>query len=286
MRRLVCVFLSLALVTGAHAQDRNQTLADIRQELSVLYVEIQNLKRELSTTGGVSAQSVSGSTIDRVNAIEAEMTRLTSLTEELQFRIDRVVRDGSNQIGDLEFRLCELEADCDIGALGQGSTLGGVAPATNATGTTPQTATIDQSSGTDAGTVEDGVQLAVGERADFDAAMAALQNGSHAAAADQFAAFLANYPGSPLSTEARLMRGTALEQAGENTQAARAFLDAFSVDPNGAKAPQALFLLGRSLGRIGQVEEACVTLAEVGVRFPGGQAASDANSERARLSCS
>jgi TolA-binding protein len=82
-----------------------------------------------------------------------------------------------------------------------------------------------------------------------------------------------------------LLRGAALEASGENTQAARAYLDAFSAEPNGAKAPEALYLLGRSLGRIGQVDEACVTLSEVSVRFPGGQAASDAQAERQRLAC-
>ncbi|MEM6587717.1 MAG: tol-pal system protein YbgF [Pseudomonadota bacterium] len=274
MLRFLSVLLAVALATGAQAQDRTQTLADIRQELSVLFVEIQKLKRELSTTGGVQAQAVGGSTIERVNTIEAEMTRLTALTEQLQFRIDSVVRDGSNQIGDLEFRLCELETDCDIASLGQGTTLGGVEPATGSTGQTvqPETTTPD-------------VQLAVGERADFDAAVAAMEAGDHATAAGQLEAFLNNYPGSPLATDARLMRGAALEESGQNTQAARAYLNAFSVDPNGTKAPEALFLLGRSLGRIGQVDEACVTLAEVGVRFPGGQAATDANAERARLSC-
>ncbi|MEM7599703.1 MAG: tol-pal system protein YbgF [Pseudomonadota bacterium] len=283
MVRLLSVIVSLALLTGAQAQDRTQTLADIRQELSVLYVEVRRLKRELSTTGGVSTQSVGGSTIDRLNAIEAEMTRLTSLTEQLQFRIDSVVRDGTNQIGDLEFRLCELEAGCDIATLGQGTTLGGVEPATSGTATAviqPQTGT-----GTDTGAATDGVQLAVGEQADFDSAMAALEGGDNAGAAAQFDRFLTNYPGSPLTTEARLMRGAALEGTGESTQAARAYLEAFSDDPNGAKAPEALFLLGRSLGRIGQVDEACVTLAEVGLRFPGGEAAGNAQAERTRLNC-
>jgi tol-pal system protein YbgF len=283
MVRLLSVVLFVALLTGAHAQNREQTLADIRQELSVLYVEIQRLKREMSTTGGVSTQSVGGSTIDRLNAIEAEMTRLTALTEQLEFRIDSVVRDGSNQIGDLEFRLCELEADCDIASLGQGTTLGGVTPTTGAaSGTLPSTQT---GLGTDTGSLGDGIELAVGEQADFDAATAALEDGSHSAAASQFAAFLDNYPGSPLTTDARLLRGAALEASGENTQAARAYLDAFSAEPNGAKAPEALYLLGRSLGRIGQVDEACVTLSEVSVRFPGGQAASDAQAERQRLAC-
>lgn len=279
MVRLLSFVVALVLVTGTQAQSQDQTLADIRQELSVLYVEIQKLKRELSTTGGVSTQSVGGSTIERLNAIEAEMTRLTSLTEQLQFRIDSVVRDGTNQIGDLEFRLCELEPNCDIGSLGQGTTLGGVAPSTSGSGV------IQPDPGADTGSVGNGVQLAVGEQADFDSAMAALEAANHAEAAAQFATFLNNYPGSPLTTDARLMRGAALEGAGENTQAARAYLDAFSAEPNGAKAPDALYLLGRSLGRIGQVDEACVTLSEVSIRFPGGQPSADAQAERARLSC-
>ena len=282
MVRVLSAVIFLALITkgatGAQAQDRDQTLADIRQELSVLFVEIKQLKRELSTTGGVSTQSVGGSTIDRVNAIEEEMIRLTALTEQLQFRIDRVVSDGTNQIGDLEFRLCELEADCDIAALGQGTTLGGVEP------TTPSVATPEPQTEPSSSDGE-GVQLAMVEQDDFDSAVAALDQGDFAGASTQFEAFLNAYPGSPLTTDARILRGAALEGAGENTQAARTYLDAFSADPNGAKAPEALFLLGRSLGRIGQVDEACVTLSEVSVRFPGGLAAAAAEAERARLSC-
>ena len=81
MVRVLSAVIFLALIstsaTGAQAQDRDQTLADIRQELSVLFVEIKQLKRELSTTGGVSTQSVGGSTIDRVNAIESGAFRTT-----------------------------------------------------------------------------------------------------------------------------------------------------------------------------------------------------------------
>jgi type II secretory pathway component PulJ len=50
--RLIALVAALAVATPVAAQDRAQTLADIRQELSVLWVEIQNLRRELSTTGG------------------------------------------------------------------------------------------------------------------------------------------------------------------------------------------------------------------------------------------
>ena len=273
---LVCAVVCVAGAAQAQAQNRDETLADIRQELSVLYVEVQRLKRELSTTGAVGDVAIGNSVIDRVAAIESELQRLTSKTEELEFRIGSVVRDGTNRIGDLEFRLCELEAGCDIGALGQGTTLGGVEPSTNIT-----TPTI----GTDTVPNDDGVQLAVGEQADFDLATRALDEGDFTAAADQFALFLQNYPGSPLSADAGLGRGLALEKAGQMTQAARAYLDTFSAAPNGPKAPNALYLLGRALGQLGQREEACVTLGEVDFRFPGGEPAQNARTEMQQLGC-
>ena len=103
MRRAALIFcLSLAMPLPLAAQD--PTLADIRQELSVLFVEVQKLKRELSTTGGVST-NIGGDTLQRVDLIEAELQRLTAKTENLEFRIGRVVSDGTNRIGDLEFRL-------------------------------------------------------------------------------------------------------------------------------------------------------------------------------------
>ena len=92
--RSVVVVLGLVLALSplrAAAQDQ-QTLADIRQELTVLFVEIQRLKRELSTTGSPSAAVGGGSVLDRVNAIEAQLTRLTARTEELENRVDRVFK--------------------------------------------------------------------------------------------------------------------------------------------------------------------------------------------------
>ena len=257
------------------AQDRTETLADIRQELSVLYVEIQKLKRELNTTGGAGQLSSGGSLLDRVNAIEGELQRLTSKTEELEFRVGRVAEDGANRIGDLEFRLCELEEGCDIGALGESTTLGGVDGATGGGTVLPDAGTGDA----------DGPQMAVAEQSDFDAAKAAMEAGNYEAAAEKFAAFRQTYPGGPLTGQAGLLQGEALEGAGQLTQAARVYLDLFSADPNGAVAAQALFRLGRSLGRLGKTEEACVTLAEVGTRFPQSDAVLEAQSSMRNLGC-
>ena len=270
MRNFIAIGLIALLPFGAAAQSRDETLADIRQELTVLNVEIQKLRRELSTSGTASGAAVGGSVLERMDALEAEASRLTSKTEELEFRINSVVRDGTNRIGDLEFRLVELEGG-DVSTLGETTTLGG--------GELPAVA-----SGTDPAQTGE-TQLAVGEKADFERASEALAAGDFRSAAEQFATFNQTYPGGPLAAEADLRRGQALSQLGDVREAARAYLSAFGTAPTGPHAPEALLQLGTSLGALGQLDEACVTLSEVSVRFPDDAASGQAASQRQILGC-
>jgi hypothetical protein len=88
----------------------------------------------------------------------------------LQIRVDSVVRDGTNRVGDLEFRLCELEADCDIGEPGRDAEPrrgGAFGRGPGDFGRVP----------IDSGT---GPQLAVAEQDDFDRARAAFEAGDYA----------------------------------------------------------------------------------------------------------
>ncbi|WP_101067458.1 tetratricopeptide repeat protein [Roseovarius salinarum] len=278
MRRLVtCVVLAAAVAVCAPvaAQDRQQTLADIRQELSVLHVEIRKLKRELSTTQGVAQPSGEGTMLEWVNAIEGALQRLTAKTEELEHRINRIVRDGTNRLGDLEFRLCELEADCDIAELEQGTTLGGGDLPEAGSATAPAETTGEAES----------PQMAVSEEADFRRAQEALEAGDTARAARLFREFRDTYPAGPLTARAALGEGAALEAMGETKKAARVYLDLFSADQSGPQAPEALFRLGRSLGRLGQTEQACITLAEIGNRFPLTETVPKARQEMRDLGC-
>lgn len=273
--RLVKTLLAAAILAGigtiGPAQDRAATLTDIRQQLSVLYAEVESLRDELSASGG-AATGVAGTTpLERLGAIEAELQRLTAKTEQLEFRINRITVDGTNRIGDLEFRLCELEENCDIGSLGETPSLGGVDSAAQIPSPADGSAT--------------GPSLAVGEQADFDAARTDLSEGNLQSAADRFAAFVSAYPGSPLSADAYYLRGEALEGLGQLSGAARAYLDSFSGDPEGAVAPDALFKLGTSLAALGQVSDACVTLAEVANRFASSPAVPDANAAMQELGC-
>jgi tol-pal system protein YbgF len=267
---IFCAALVFAPVTAIAQQD--QTLADIRQELTFLFTEVQKLKRELSTTGTGSVNTGGASVLERVGTMESELQRLTSKSEELENRINRIVADGTTRISDLEFRLVELEGG-DISALGETTTLGGNDQASVSAPLTAPATPTDQAS------------LAVGEEADFKRAQEALASGDFRTAADLFAAFNQTYPGGPLAAEAELQRGTALSNLGDTREAARAFLASFSTDPEGPVAPQALFELGRSLGALGQTQEACVTLGEVALRFPNAPAVAQAEDQRRSIGC-
>jgi len=271
VRLIVGAVLALALVGPRAGMAQDGTLADIRQELTVLFVEVQKLKRELSTTGAAGTGVSGGTSLDRINAIEAELQRLTGKTEELEFRIGRVVSDGTNRIGDLEFRLCELEAGCDIGALGDTPSLGGAGTTTDV----PVAAPAPQPD----------TQLATQEEADFERAQEALAARDFRSAADQFATFNQTYPGGPLQVAAELRRGESLEGLGDVREGARAYLAAFTLEQQGPLAAEALYRLGAALGRLGQTNEACVTLAEVGVRFPGAEAVAQAQDAMRNIGC-
>jgi tol-pal system protein YbgF len=277
IRRPVFAFIlgaALAAPFAVFAQDHAENIAAIREELGALAGQIQALKSELVAGGAAAMQAAGGAgALDRMNAMEAELARLTAATEAVQNRVNAVVADGTNRIGDLEFRLCELEEGCDTSDLPITAQLGGGV-------TTPAVAVP---SATADGTA--GPELAVSEQADFDRAKAALDAGDNQAAADQFAAFAQTYTGGPLTGEASFLRGEALSALGQTSQAARAYLDAFSGQPDGPRAPAALLRLGTSLGTLGQTQEACVTLTEVGARYAAAPEAAEAAAAMQGLGC-
>jgi tol-pal system protein YbgF len=284
MIRVLTLAVALSAANGAVAQERSKTLADIRTELSALAAQLQGLKNELLAGGAEALQAAGGaSALDRMNAIEAELSRITAQTEQLQLRVEGVVADGTNRIGDLEFRLCELEEGCDLSNLSISAGLGSGSAGGSAGGS---------GGGSIAAPVADGgaaaaptAELAINEQADFDAAKAALDGGDFAGAAEKFASFAVAYPGGPLTGEAQFLQGEALSQAGDTAGAARAFLGAFSGDPTGARAPASLLRLGAALGLLGQTQDACVTLGQVGVRFPQAPEAVEAGVAMQKLSC-
>ena len=274
--------IALLLPWPAVAQDRAQSLADVKAELAQLAADFLTLKRELIASGAASNGSAGADPLGRMDALEAELTRLTAKTEQVQIKLSQVVQDGTNRIGDIEFRLCELTEGCDPASLPETPDLGALAAGATSPAATPDTTAAPTPPAPDTS----GPEMAVNEQADFDRAQAVLASGDFRTAADLFATYAQTYPGGALAQKASILRGDALDQSGDTAKAARAYLDAFSGTPEGAQAGEALTKLGQSLGKLGQTPEACVTLAEVGKRFPGSDDDTRARAAMQGLGCS
>lgn len=243
--RIVFVAILLAHFSFAPAMaQQTETLEDIRQDITQLSEILLELRGELLTTGnsGVSQDSV-GTILQRLNMLEAELSAALGRVETLQFRIIQITDDGTQRIGDLEFRLTELEGG-DTSNLGTTPSLGGEATPTG------------------------GQELATDEQHSFNQATAQYTEGNYQASVEMFDAFINTYPGGPLTSEAQYRKGLALAGLQDWSSAARSYLDSFSGAPDGAYAADSLYELGVSLGALGQAEQACLTLNEIELRYP------------------
>ena len=281
MKRLFVALLVCALAAPAIAEEvDSRTLADIRAELQVLQDELEALHRELSQTEDQRDPETQGGMFDRLSAIESELQRLSGKTETLELRIERIVSDGTNRLGDLEFRLTELEGG-DVSELGQTPPLGGDPPSDAVAESGAAAIARDDADDAPA----DAPQMAVGEQSDFDAARDALEDGEYERAAELFAEFTETYPGGPLTTRAHVLRAEAFDALGQESRAARAWLDAYSAEPHGRHAPQAMYRLGLNLETLEQPQEACVMFFELTDRFPDSDFAPRARDAAQDIGC-
>lgn len=267
---------------GAVAQEGgNPSLADIRAELTQLTQDLQSLRSELVASGSLGFAMAGGdSAIDRMNAMEARLAQLTGQTEQLQNRIDRVVKDGTTRIGDIEFRLCEMEPNCDFSTLStpmlgeQGAAAPAPAPAPQQHGSL---------NGNAANPLAGAATEA--EQADFDRAREVLGQGDFRGAADLFATVAQAHAGGPLTAQALFLRGAALDSAGDLQGAGAAWLESFAADPNGDQAADALLGLSRAVARTSDPAAGCPFLFEIQARFPNAPQAAEAEKRLAATDC-
>ena len=263
--------------TGQAAAPSAATLADLRAQLAALSASLKGLRAELNASGARGFAAAGGErAIDRMNAMERQLSRLTGETERLRNRIERVVRDGTNRVGDIEFRLCEMEEGCELGALtvsplGEDAAAGGGGGVMSPAGAAAQAAAD--------------MPLTAAEKAAFDAASAALQGGDFARAAALFGDFARDHASSPAAAEAQYLRGAALDSAGDAPGAAAAWLSAFAAAPAGPRAPDALLGLSR-VSAVGKSADAgCVYLDELTTRFAGTPQADEGARRSAAAGC-
>jgi tol-pal system protein YbgF len=251
--------------TGAGSTD------DLRYRLSVIDAELADIRARLGEAPGQSSGRSSGSAgggdaTVRLDRLEAEIRLLTGKVEQMQFEQSKIADEAARRFGDIEFRLTELEGG-DISAIQPVRPLGG-----------------GQQSGTQ---VAAAPQVSISERGDLDRAIEDVKQGRFDLGEDRLRGFLSSYPGSPLEAEALYWLGESQFVRGAYQVAARSYLDGYNTDRTGPAAAQNLYRLGVTLGRLGQVSEACLTLREVGSQFPNGPAdiLSAAEAESRALNC-
>jgi tol-pal system protein YbgF len=260
---------------------------------------------------GVASSAFVEQTETRVSRLEEQIRDLTGKLEEANFRAAQIQQRLDKLVGDIDFRLGQLER-------------GGAAPAQS--GEAPAQAAPTASNvqapraGTNVAPGEARVLLVPG--APPAAPQAAQAGGAPAAAASSI-----SLPSGPPETQYEFAYGlyqqavqdrgdfgraeNALRQfigangqhrlagdaqywLGETyyarrdwTAAAREFAAQFRTYPQNAKAPDSLLRLGQSLGQLNRKDDACGTLAELDRRYPNSSQTIKiaATRERQRLQC-
>ena len=226
-----------ALAQSGANQELRGRLAEIERELS-------QIRARLGIPAGGGGGAL-GDVIVRLDRLESQIRELTGKVERLEFEQRRIAEDAARRFGDIEFRLTELEGG-DTSNLAPVPPLGGV--------------------GEDGGSVAQAVS--VSERSDLDRAIEDVRQGRYDLAEDRLRTFLGTYPDSPLEAEARYWLGESQFARGAYQGAARNHLEGYKSDRAGPMAARNLYRLGVTLGRLGQVNEACLTLREVQQQFP------------------
>ena len=257
-RAVIALSICAAFTMPANAQP--MTLQDIRGDLAVLSQQLEELRAEMSATGNTTLSTRdAASALVRIDEVSADLRAALGRIEALEIKMRQVIDDGTRRIGDIEFRLSELEGG-DPALIATPAPLGG---------SDPLSETISS------------------ERQAFNAAKKSLSEGDGSAASLQLAEFLSSFPDGPLTSEARYLQGEALALQNDYQNAARAYLSSFSGAPDSAFAPLSLFGLSVSLYELGQGDQACLTLAEIQIRYVdvGDELARNIVEQRGAMNC-
>jgi len=114
------------------------------------------------------------------------------------------------------------------------------------------------------------------EQASFDAAMAQFRANLYADAATGFANFLTAHPTSTLTSQARFYHGSSLYATRQFKQAADALQALVQVNPQDARAADALLIVAASYIELNAMQEAQTTLQSIVTNYPQSQAAQTA----------
>lgn len=279
---------ALALAPApAMAQDRE--LRAMRERVEDLESQLRSITRYLSNNEDAPRDYQSagnagagGETSGRLANVEVRIGELRNQLRSLTGQIE----ETQHQISQLNDRMDRMDRMAETP--GQGAT--SYSPAAGAA-VGAAIAQGDGQSGVEGGDIIPGPAepLPTGEPTDvYNAALAKLRQDNFPAAAQGFNDFILQFPDNELTPNAQYWLGEAYYAQASYSEAARAFLTAYTKYPESSKASGALLKLGISLGQLDQKDDACAALREFGQKYPGASSIEINRAKVARqdLNCS
>ncbi|MFH1806379.1 MAG: tol-pal system protein YbgF [Pseudomonadota bacterium] len=305
-RSLGCLAILGIVLTGQPEQASAQDNALVRQ-IEQLRKDMELLQRYVYREGvpeGASAPAAGGGSPAaarqqvQLDGMQGAITQVTGQIEELDFRIRKMEDRLERLVGDVDFRLSQLEGGTTGAApmAGTAPDAAGSAPApsSSAAPTTSGNGQPMDNSGTrlfgvienqgSAPSVPSGTPAPASQTAAAPAGSSALPAGTpeeqyryafdllrrqeFAQAETALGAFVAAHPEDPLAGNAQYWLGETYYVRGQFEQAAVAFTEGFQTYPDSSKAADNLLKLGMSLGNLGQTEDACTTFTHLLENFP------------------
>jgi TolA-binding protein/Skp family chaperone for outer membrane proteins len=204
-------------VVQSELNNLSEQISEIRLELSENKASI--VKDAIEASENIVASGIkksAGSVLFRLDAIEEEIRNLTGIIEELQFYTKNIALDATNRIGDIEFRLTELEGG-DLSLLGNSRIIGGNKETSNAN-----------------------AELAITEKSSYDTALELLNDDKFELAIIEFDKLINAFPNGPLTVAAHYSKGDAFFGMNSWVKAIDSYLESFKLEPTSKYAENAI----------------------------------------------
>ena len=187
----------------------------------------------------------------RIADLEQSLTKLNGTLEVATHELDQARRDNTALKAQVKALGDRLTADEQKAADAAAASAAPPAPPEPPPGVDPKAAAADA----------------------FSQARGLMLGGDYDAAESAFSAYVATYPDTPKTPEARYWWGKTLMVRGDNVKAASAFIGAIRGWPQTSWAPDAVVELSRALAALKKPDDACQTLTELKRRYPKAPAA-------------
>ena len=239
---LGCVLTYGLFASKAFSEDAFDSL---RLELSLIGSQIEDLRSGLLSPEVRSlAPADAGVALLRLDALEAKLRSMVGRVEAIEFNLEILSRDATHRIVEFNAKLEELESNKEV---------------------------INAESSAKSSDVKEQFNKSSemsGEALAFDQALLSFDSRDFESSLDHFNHFKKLYPQSINIAEVYYWLGRTNVELYDYKSAASAFLEAFSQAPTGLFAWKALLGLAVALGDLGQMEQGCLTMAELKSRFP------------------